>query len=486
MTEEKGTNKSLTLNAVLNVIKQCSTVVFPLITYPYISRVLGSNGFGRVNFSSSIVEYGVVLAALGIPSYAVREGAKIRDDKQEINRMASEIFTISLLTMLLSMAVLGLLIVSVPKLRANQILILILSANILFSVLGRDWVNTIYEDYLYMTIRYIVLKAVSVLLIFLFVKTEEHLVRYVIILMFSESGGYVANLLYTRRYVPLTVTLHPNVRKHLKSLLLLFCSTAAIRIYIQSDIVLLGFMRTDAEVGVYSLASKIYSVIKSVLNAIILVTIPRISYYLGNGRREEYNQLLGELRDILITLLFPCIVGGIALSKDMMLLMGGSEYVVGYRAFGILCVALLFAVLGCFYAQGVLIPNKKEGVFFACTAISAGINYLLNCIVLPYWGIEGAALTTLVAEIFILISCRHYSVKLYDEKVNRSVLSIGIGCAAVFAACKGIQYLGMGPIKETIVCILASVAAYFLVLYVMKNRLALALAEKIRQTIHRK
>ena len=487
MAEAKEKPRSLKVNAALNVIKQCSTVVFPLITYPYISRVLGTDNFGRVNFASSIVEYGIVLAALGIPSYVVREGAKVRNNEREVNQMASEVFTISLLTMLLTVAALGLLVAYVPKLRAEWTLILVLGFNILFSILGRDWVNTIYEDYFYVTVRYIFFKAVSLVLIFLFVKDASHYVRYAAILLFSESGGYIANMFYSRRYIPFSITRHPNIRKHLKPLLLLFCSTVAIRIYIQSDITLLGFIRTDAEVGIYSLASKIYSVIKSVLNAIILVAIPRVSFYIGNGKTDEYNELLGELKDTLITLLFPCIVGGIALSRNIILLMGGEAYLSGYRAFEILCVALLFAVLGCFYAQGVLIPNKKEGTFFACTSIAAAINILLNCIAIPYWGIEGAAVTTLIAEIFILVSCRHFSKGLYAEREHKSgALSIGLGCAAVFGLCKGVQLLNLSTLVETFVSIVVAVVAYFLILLVLKNRLMVSFKDQILHVLHRR
>lgn len=487
MTKDKEKKRSLKINAVLNVIKQCSTVVFPLITYPYITRVLGTNNFGRVNFASSVVEYGIVFAALGIPSYVVREGAKVRGNEQEVNQMASEIFTISLFTMLLSMAAIGLLAVSVPKLRAEWVLIFILSFNIVFSILGRDWVNAIYEDYFYVTIRYLIFKAGSLILIFLFVKKPSHLVRYAAILLFSESGGYIANMFYSTRYIPFSITRHPHILKHLKPLLLLFCSTVAIRIYIQSDITILGFIRTDSEVGIYSLASKIYSVIKSVLNAIILVAIPRISYYIGNGKTDEYNELLRKLKDALITLLFPCIVGGIALSRNIVFLMGGEEYVGGYIAFEILCVALLFAVLGCFYAQGVLIPNKKEGVFFACTSIAAAINILLNCFVIRYLGIEGAALTTLAAECFILISCKHFSKGLFsDMKSGSSAFSIVIGCAAVFVMCKGIQLLELAVIVETLLSVVASVIVYGVVLLLLKNKLAISLLDQVlRMLRHR-
>lgn len=469
MSETIKKQKSLKVNAVLNVVKQCSTVIFPLVTYPYISRVLGSDNFGRIGFSNSVIEYGMVFAALGIPTYMVREGAKIRDDKQKISRMAAEVFTISIMTMLIALAAIALLTVASPRLRVERLILFTLSFNIVFYVLGRDWVNTIYEDYLYVTIRYIALKALSLLLIFLFVRRPEHYLRYAGIIMVTESAGYIANIFYTRRYIPYALTLRPRLDVHLKPLMLLFCSTLAIQIYIQSDITILGFMRTDSEVGVYSLASRVYSVIKSVLNAIIMVAIPRISYYIGNGDTTAYHGLLGKLKESLITLLFPCIVGGFALSSDIMYIMGGEEYLYGHRAFEILCVALLFAVLGCYYAQGVLVPNRRENKFFICTSVSALVNIVLNFWFVRYMGIEGAAITTLIAEMLIMASCRCYSRDFLKPEKSRSILSVIVGCAVIFVECKLIAMLKLTPIKELMLSFGASVASYFAVLYLLKN-----------------
>ena len=477
--------KSLKVNAVLNVIKQCSTIIFPLITYSYISRVLESSNFGRVSFASSIIEYGAVFAALGIPTYMVREGAKVRNNKDAIKQMTSEVFTISLITMLISIGGIAILTVLSPRLRVEGSIIGILGFNIVFSILGRDWINTIYEDYLYITIRYIALKFIALLLIFLFVKSPTHYLRYALIMLFSESGGYVLNMFYSRRYVPYMVTRRINIKKHIKPLLFLFCSTVAVRIYIQSDITILGFMRTDAEVGVYSLTSRIYSVIKSVLNAIILVMIPRISYYVGNGKREEYNQLLSKLKSTLMTLLFPCIVGGIALSKNVLYIMGGEQYIYGYRSFEILCIALLFAVLGCYYAQGVLIPNKQEKKYFICTSTSAIVNIVFNFIAIRYLGIEGAAITTLIAEVLIMLSCRHYSKGLQNEIDQDSFIPVIIGCIVIFAFCKCIGILHMTILFETFVSILGSVVVYFLILYFGKNKLILEILSSIRVKIRK-
>lgn len=479
-------NKSIKINAVLNVIYQCSTILFPLIIYPYISRVLGNDNFGRYSFAYSIVEYGLVFAMLGIPTYMVREGAKVRENQTAIKDITTEVFTISLLSMSISLSILLITVFLVPRIKVEGILIAVLCTNIVFYVLGRDWLNTIFEDFFYITVRYIVFKFLSMILILTLVKKPEHLYRYAVITVLSESGGYLMNLFYTQRYVPLSVTFRINLKRHLKPLLLLFCSTLAIRIYIQSDITLLGFMRTDAEVGVYSLASRVYSVIKAVLNAVIMVTIPRLSLYIGNNDSKSYNELLSKLKAALITLILPCVVGAFTLSKNVMLIMGGESYSYGYRAFEILCISLLFAVFGCYYAQGILVPNQREDKFLICTSVSAVLNIILNLFAIKRFGIEGAALTTLLAEMAIMISCKYYSGGLFLQKDQKDILfPVVFGCIMIFAVCKLIHLLSLNVFAETVCCIMISVILYSAILYFGGNWLARDILRAIQKKVRR-
>lgn len=482
--EKNLSNKSIKVNAILNITKQCSSILFPFIIYPYISRILGSENFGRVSFANSIVEYGIVFATLGIPIYVVREGSKIRENRSALEKMTIEVFSISLFSMLFSIIAITTLTFYLPRLNKDKILIFILSLNIIFSVIGRDWVNTIYEDYFYVTIRYIIFKILALILILVFVKKPEHFIRYAIITLVSDSGGYIANLLYTRKYISFAITIHLNLKKHLKPLMFLFCSTLAVRIYIQSDITILGIIKTDAEVGVYSLASKIYSVIKSVLNAIIFVTIPRISYYLGNKKHLEYTQLLTKLKDVLSTLIFPCIIGAISLGKNIMLIMGGNNYAYGYQAFDILCVALLFAVFGCYYSQAILIPNKEEKKYFLCTFISAIFNIVLNLFVIPVMGIEGAAITTLCAEFIIMLSCRYFAKKIYLEKNINSPWPIVIGCITIIITCTLVCLSSLNVLIKTGLSIIISIPLYFLILYFGKNTIIVDSINLVFAKIH--
>ena len=243
--------QSLSVNAILNILKQCCSILFPLISYPYVTRVLGSAGLGRYSFADSVVQYFVLLASLGIPTYAVREGARVRNDAEKIRNLSAELFTLSLISGCVSCLVLLLLTFMVPKLRAEEVLLLILGVRVITTVLGRDWINTIYEDFLYITARYIALQVLALLMIFLLVKDAGDYVLYTAIMLISTAGADVLNIFYTKRYVPMRLAKVHDIRRHLRPVLYLFSTTIAINIYIHSDVTILGFLRSVSACRVY-------------------------------------------------------------------------------------------------------------------------------------------------------------------------------------------------------------------------------------------
>ena len=481
--------RSIKLNAVLNVIKQSMSVLFPLITYPYVSRVLGADNLGRYSFSDSIVQIIITLSLIGIPTYAVREGAMIRNEKKEIKNFCSEVFTINVISAVLSYLVLIIMVITIERFRIEDVFILILSVNIMSRCLGRDWINTIYEDYLYISIRFIIVHIISLALIFLLVKGPDDLLKYVIIMASSELFGNMLNTYYTHKRIPYSLRFSKEMIRHLKPILILFCSSVATTIYIRSDIAILGFLRPDSDVGVYTMSSKIYTIVKNIMNAVITVAIPRLSFYLGenveNGRKE-YNKLLINLRNILFLILFPASVGLFCLSADAMFILGGTEFQRGYISLQILCVALMFAVFGCFFAHAVLIVNRQEKVFFRATVLSALINISLNFVFIPLMGINGAAVTTALSEFCIVLYCGFFARKYYESDRNRTkkyALTTATECLLIVGIAYGIRHLCNGMATRVILTIGLSLVAYLIILVLTKNEMLFDSINKIKKRI---
>ena len=478
--------KSIKINAILNVLTQASSVIFPLILYPYISRRLGSENFGKYNFAYVFVQYFMILEALGIPTYVVREASRIRDDKQKVEKLVSELFTINMISALASMLLMTAMTLSIGKINEYKDLIFILGFIVLSEALSRDWINTIYEDYLYRSLRYILSKVLCIVLVLILIHHPEDVNKYAVITLITEAGAFLLNIFYCRRYVPYRLTLKPNFKQHLKPIFLLFFTSVAVKIYVQSDITILGIIRNDKEVGVYTLASKIYSVIKAVLNAMIFVAIPRISYYMGEKNEEGYSNLISNVKNALFTLIFPCIIGSACLSHEIMMILGGEEYAGGERALQILSVAILFAVMACYYSQAIMIPNREEKKFFIYTSVSALVNIVLNIVLIPFLGMNGAAITTVVAEAIIMTTSYRASRKYIYRKDNVKVLPIILGCGYVLGICLAIKLLDLGSVLTVILSVVAAVPGYFIILLIGKNELVVNGLNSVKQKLKRK
>lgn len=483
----KKREKSLGANAILNVLKQFCSILFPLLSYPYITRVLGSEALGRYSFVDSVIGYFVLFATLGIPTYAVREGAGIRNDAKKINAFSAEVFSINCISMLTSAAVLILLVFCIPRFAVEKTLFFLLSIRIFASVIGRDWINIIYENFFYITVRYITFELVALAMIFLFVKTTSDYMLYGGFLLLASAGPDILNIFYTKRYVPLRLTREMNLKKHLKPALYLFSTTIAINIYVHSDITVLGFLRSDAEVGVYSLASKIYLAIEACFNALISAMVPRLAFYLGTDEQEKYQVLLHKTKNVLFLIMLPSMTGLFFLSKDIMTLLGGQEYTSGYHALQILSIALFFAGFSTYYVKTLLIPNREDQYYFWVTIVAATTNVVLNILFIPRIGIECAAMTTGIAEALSAglagLRARRYAKLDRKSRNGNQIQSVLIGCCGIAAVCYGVERLHLGLGVEILISIVGSTMVYMFSLLALRNREACEILKKARYMI---
>ena len=308
----KYKQKSLNVNMLLNFLKTIFTTVFPLITFKYVTSVLGKEGIGAINFSNSIIQYFSIFAALGISTYAIRECAKVRNSNEKISLLSSELFSINIISTLISYSILFFIVLFVPALSTNRILILILSVSIICTTLGTEWVNIVYEDFLYITIRTIFFQIFTFVLVIFFVKNQTDIFKYALISSFSSFVINFLNYMYVKKYVNLKLLFNKKLLRHLKPIFTIFAMNIAISIYVTSDITILGFLRGETEVGLYTVSSKIYSCIKTILASVISVTIPRFAYIIDSNK-EEYLVQLKSIFSIILLFGIPIVVGIILL-----------------------------------------------------------------------------------------------------------------------------------------------------------------------------
>lgn len=474
--------RSLGKNAVLNVVKTLMSVIFPLITFPYVSKVLGVDTLGKYNFSYSLNSFFVMLSALGITSYAVREGAPLREDKKNIGEFSSQIFSINVIAAVFAYFLLIICVLFIPKLNDYRNYILILSVEILFTTVGVEWLFVIYEEYLYITYRRIVFQIISLILVFLFVDESEDIILYCGITVFASAGANIINVIHSRKYCKIRFTAGIDWKKHLKPIITIFASTLAIKIYTGADTVMLGFLSNDRAVGLYSVAVKVYNVIKPLLFAVTTVAIPRLAAYAGSGRWADYNITIRKVFDVLFVLVLPAAVGICMLSSNIILLLSDAMYLEAEASLKILSVAVIFSIFSAFYNQCILIPLKMERYFLIATVASACVNVCGNFILIPLFNQNGAAITTVLAELTSMVMCyvaAHKTVKLVQKR--HLVLTSAAGCTGVMLICCFVNVLINNLIIGTIVSIVCSVLVYFSILFMLKNRVVISGIELVKK-----
>ncbi len=484
---ENTKQESLKINMILNGIKGLMAIIFPLISFPYISKILGVEAIGKYNFANSIINYFILLAGLGISTYAIREGARVREDKKNLNQFSNEVFTINIISTILSYLLLFILVLIVNKFKDYSILIFILSLQIIFKTIGIEWIYSIYEDYKYITIRSIFFQLLSLVLLFTFVHSQNDLYVYVIITVISSVGSDVLNIIHLRRKYHWNVAITKNIhfKKHIKPILILFATTITITIYVNSDITVLGFLTNDYYVGMYSVSTKIYTIIKSLLSSVVLVSIPRFSALLAQNEKEQFKDTAEDIYKTLLTLIIPAIIGMIALRKEIILIISDASYLEATSSLALLSIAIFFCLGAYFWGQAMLVPLKQEKKVLKITIISAIVNVVLNLLLIPIWKENAAALTTIIAELIAFIYCKYETQKIV--KLNGSVkifIKSIIGCIPIIIITLIIKHIISNVIFSSIVIVTLSIICYTIVEIILKNEVILYYLQKIKSKIY--
>lgn len=477
--------KSLAVNAFLNGFRSVLNILFPLITFPYVSRRLTVTGLGIYNFSNSFVSYFLLIAALGIGTYSVREGAKYRNDTKKLSQFASEVFTINIYSTFIAYVLLFLCLLLFNKMHNYVVCILVFSLQIFFTTIGTEWIYQIFEEYTYLTIRSIIFQFLSIILLFLFVKTPTDYLNYAAITVFSTVGSNILNFMAARKLCHVKIVFHFNVKKHLKPILIIFGASIATVIYVNSDVTLLGLMKSNYVVGIYSVSAKVYQMIKALIASLLIVTVPRLAMLFGRNRINEYKGILTKLTNILVIMVLPASVGLFMLSREIVLIISGEKYLRAVNSLRILCFAYIFSILAWILTDCVLIPAKRERKVLISTSFSAIINIILNITLIPYWDENAAAISTVLAEACMLFVNYYYSKDLIKDvfiskKLRQNFLTSFVGCLGIILVCWLCDIGWNSIILKVLSSILLSIIMYTAILVLARNEFANSILKKFK------
>lgn len=269
----------------------------------------------------------------------------------------------------------------------------------------------------------------------------------------------------------------------MKPILIIFASNIAIMIYVYSDTTMLGFMQTDYEVGIYSVSVKIYNIVKNLLSAVLIVSIPRLSMYYGSGKIKEFESTAQKVYDSITALVMPAVIGLLCVSKQVVLVISGEAYISAQSSLRILCIALLFCIYGWFFSQCVLMPAQKEKTILIATCVSAAVNIGLNFYLIPIWKENAAAFTTFVSEFIMFFVCVKYGLKIVRIKLlNKNMIGVLTGCVGIVCVCRVALSFNYGAAIQLISAVVVSGIVYGLILILFRNEIAWTILRKVCRT----
>ncbi len=421
------------MNALLTV----SSFLFPLITFPYVSRILLPEGIGKVALGTSVIAYFALLARLGIPLYGIRACAGVRDDREKLSQTVQELFLMNLFMAAVSYILLFITVFSVPRFREEHTLYLIMSVTILLEALGVEWLYKALEEYTYITCRSICFKVVALAATFLFIHTQQDYIRYGVITILAVSASNLLNFYNLRKYISFKPQRPYRFTPHVKPVLYFFATTCAIIIYTQLNTVILGFLKTNADVGYYDSAMKIKNILVSIVTALGAVLLPRASYYVKQGLMEEFSRICTKAIQFVYFLALPLTVYFILFAEQGIYFLSGNNFAGAILPLQIVMPTLFLIGLTNIIGLQILIPlGKERDVFYSVTG--GGIVDLIACFLLiPSYGTVGAAVSNLLAELTVLVLQLCFVCRYKDRiniKTSFSYVSYGKITAAIAVA----------------------------------------------------
>lgn len=479
--------KSLTVNFIMNIILSMSAFIFPLITFPYVSRVLLPIGTGKVSFANSIIAYFALFAQLGIPTYGIRACAIVRDDKEKLTKTVQELLIINTIISVLVYIVFIIALFTVPKMRSDSTLFLITSTTIFFNVIGVEWLYKAMEQYSYITIRSIIFKFIGLILMFIIVKNSSDYVWYGFITIFAASASNIFNFINLHKYVSLKPVGNYNFKVHLKAVTIFFAMSCATTIYTNLDSVMIGFIKGATENGYYNAAVRIKFILVSIVTSLGAVLLPRASYYLENNYIDEFKKISKKAINFVILISIPMMIYFIMFAKESILFLAGDSYAKSIAPMQIIMPTLLFIGLTNIMGIQMLVPLGKEKYVLYSEIAGALIDLVLNALLIPRYGAAGAAVGTLVAEVVVWIVQFKYLKNDIIPIFKTIRYPLILLAAVISAAVAGLtKILDWHPFFILVVSAILYFGIYFLVLIIGKEELILELKDKFLGRIVRK
>lgn len=398
---------SLKKNFLYSSILTTSNYIFPLITYPYVSRILGVTNIGLYNFADSIINYFIMFSVMGIGIIGIREIAGTQDDQENRNKVFSNLFILNASLTVIALAILIVCILTVPDLYNNKELMYVGVLKLVSNLFLIDWFYKGLEKFKYITNITLSIKFLYVISVFIFVRESNDYTIYYLLCTLMITFNAIANFIYAFKYVRLDFK-SLDIKKYLKTNFVLGVYCFLTSMYTSFNVAYLGFVSDNTEVGYYSTGTKLFTIIIALYSAFTGVIQPRMSSLLSENKFDEFIGLVKKSTDILLAITVPAVLFTCFFSPEIIRIISGEGYegaIVPTR----IVMPLIF-IIG--YEQiliiQILTPLKKDKQILINSIMGASMGVILNLLLVNRYASTGSAIVWVMSEITVLISAQYF------------------------------------------------------------------------------
>lgn len=480
--------RSIKENFIYNMIGTVSGFLFPMITFPYVSRVIMADGIGQVQFYTSIINYVVLLTSLGIPLYATREIARVRDNIEDLSRTTVEIISLNLILNIVGYAAIFIMCFTIDQVMQNIPLFILLSTSIVLSTIGCPWFFSGVEDFKYVTLRGLIIKVLCLIFLFVFVHDKDDLMLYAAYTVFGSIGNNVLNFFRLRKYVKLKSFNFCELKiwRHLKPAFSIFVFNLVTSIYVNLDKVMVGFLKDNESVGYYTAATTLSHVLLTAVTSLGTVMLPRLSNLVKQGDIASFNSLANKSYNFIITMSLPICGGLIILAPSLIRVFSGDAFIPAISTLQIIAPIIIAIGISNLIGIQILYPLGKIKLVTISTIVGALINFILNLLLIPKLAQNGAAIATVCAEISVTMAQFVLARKYIPFKfIDGTFMSCAFATVVMMLICMLFMNIGCNDAVNLIAIPIIGGLFYGIAILLFKNKIALEALHMVRIKIKR-
>ena len=475
-------SKSITVNSIYNFILKVFRLIVPVLVGPYIQRLFNVELYGYFNDASTWVDLALVFGSFGIYTYAVREVSAVRDDRERVRRLYASLFSMGVCTNI-AVLIIYVVVVCFRVDGAGKGIYMLLGFKVLANVFMVEWLNEAGENYSFITLKTIIVRFSYLIGIFVFIKKPDDVIKYTLLVVLTDFVNNVISFIYVTKQFGLSFK-GIRWKKHLMPLISILIISNVNLLYTSLDKMILGQVADKVQVTIYKTPQDITYMIGQLLASIVLVAVPRLAYYSGNGRMDDFMKLVDKSYHSFMLIVFPACTGVACLAPEIMWIYGGGKYDDSIPVLIVFAIRTTESAVYTICANQILFVLHQENflvrILLVCGVLNAAMDLAL--VACGFFNPVTAIATTFVAEVILMIVLFwHIRVKLsipfhFISKTNLRYIVLSLTFIPITLA---IRHIGLGYIWTSILSVGICMAVYFGVLLLLKDKILMFLMGKV-------